>query len=294
MKDLVPAWRPSRDQVLWTFRIVIVLVLVLAVLTLIGLPFGITLWEWVKLLIVPAVIAAGGLWFNQQQQARAQESANQRVEDETLQAYITQISELLRDKERPLAEAEPGDTVSGVAHQLTRALLTRIDGRRKGQALQFLYESGLITSGRAVMNLWKVNLREAQIGALDLTHADLQQTQLDRADLRYADLKHANMRGADLNGANLRGANLEQADLRETILFGADLTDALISDIRQLNGARLGTAQAIDRATGRTTSLEDTTMPNGQKYEEWLESRREEGRASITRDSTEQPSENPN
>jgi hypothetical protein len=68
--ELVPDWRPTKDQKLWAARIVLVLVLLLGILTLIGLPFGITLWEWVKLLIVPAVIAAGGLWFNTQQRER--------------------------------------------------------------------------------------------------------------------------------------------------------------------------------------------------------------------------------
>ena len=45
IKDLVaPAWQPSRDRVLWATRIVLVLVVLLAILTLIGWPFGITLW----------------------------------------------------------------------------------------------------------------------------------------------------------------------------------------------------------------------------------------------------------
>jgi hypothetical protein len=66
----VPDWRPTRKHALWTARIVFVVVLLLGILTLIGLPFGITLWAWVKLLIVPAVIAGGGLWFNRQQRER--------------------------------------------------------------------------------------------------------------------------------------------------------------------------------------------------------------------------------
>jgi len=70
LRELVPHGRPTREQVLRTartVRIVILLVLLLGILTLIGLPFEITLWEWVKLLIVPAAIAAAGLWFNRQQ-----------------------------------------------------------------------------------------------------------------------------------------------------------------------------------------------------------------------------------
>ena len=61
---LVPDWRPTSQQVLWAIRIVIVLSLLVAI----GFYYGITLWAWIKLLIVPAVIAAGALWFNRQQQ----------------------------------------------------------------------------------------------------------------------------------------------------------------------------------------------------------------------------------
>ena len=61
IKDLVTEWHPSRDQQLWAVRIAVVLVVLLGILTLIGLPFGVTLWDWIKLLVVPAVLAVGGL-----------------------------------------------------------------------------------------------------------------------------------------------------------------------------------------------------------------------------------------
>src|SRR5215211_969496 len=95
ISELVPDWRPTREQVLWSVRITIVVVVLLGILTLIGLPFGITLWEWVKLLIVPAVIAAGGVWFNRQQREREIKIAEQRSQDEALQAYLDQMSQLL-------------------------------------------------------------------------------------------------------------------------------------------------------------------------------------------------------
>ena len=63
---LVSDWRPTPRQVLWAIRIGIILSLLVAI----GYSYDVTLWDWLKLLIVPAVIAAGGLWFNQQQQER--------------------------------------------------------------------------------------------------------------------------------------------------------------------------------------------------------------------------------
>jgi uncharacterized protein YjbI with pentapeptide repeats len=91
----------------------------------------------------------------------------------------------------------------------------------------------------------------------------LRGAQLDRADLRLSDLQHADLRRADLNEADLRWANLENTDLRDTILFGADLTGASIKDIRQLNPNMLGARVAVDRVTGRATTLKDTTMFKG-------------------------------
>jgi len=138
ISELVPDWRPTRGQVLWAIRIAIILVVLLGLLTLIGLPFGITLWEWVKLLMVPAVIAAGGIWFNRQQRQRESEIAEQRAQDEALQEYLEQMSQMLTDKERPLRRAQPGDDLSTVARARTLTVLTRLDDDRKGTVVRFL------------------------------------------------------------------------------------------------------------------------------------------------------------
>jgi hypothetical protein len=53
---LVPDWQPTPRQLLWVIRIAIVLGLLVAI----GYPYGITLWDWVQLLIVPAAIAGAG------------------------------------------------------------------------------------------------------------------------------------------------------------------------------------------------------------------------------------------
>ena len=107
-------WPPTRGQVLWTGGVVACL----AVSILISYRYGITLWDWLKLLIVPAVIAGGGIWFNRQQRERELEIAreqrerdikiaDERAQDEALQAYFDQIGQLLLDKDRPLRQSKP-------------------------------------------------------------------------------------------------------------------------------------------------------------------------------------------
>jgi hypothetical protein len=53
-------WQPTRTQLLWAGATAALL----TAAVLIGYRYDITLWDWIKLLIVPAVIAGGGLWFN--------------------------------------------------------------------------------------------------------------------------------------------------------------------------------------------------------------------------------------
>jgi uncharacterized protein YjbI with pentapeptide repeats len=150
------------------------------------------------------VIAGGGLWFNAQQRAREQQIANERAQDEALQAYLDQMSQLLTDKDRPLLRSQRGDNLSVLARARTLTALAGLDGERKRSAVQLLYESGLITRNRAIL---------------------------------------------DLNGANLRGADLR----------GADLSDAMVTNDQLKQAYR----------------LEGATMPNGQKYEDWVKSREE-------------------
>ena len=263
--ELVPDWRPTREQALWAVRITIVLVVLLGILTLIGLPFGITLWEWVKLLIVPAVIAAGGLWFNQQQKRRELQIADQRAQDEALQAYLDQMSQLLTDKDRPLRRAQPGDNLSAVAWARTLTVLTRLDGRRRGSVVQFLSESGLINWNRRILSLSGADLREADLSIANLKFADLQHTHLGSANLYGAGLSMANLRGANLRGANLRWADLSMANLSMANLSNTYLRDANLT-LTNLSGAQ----GASEKRLAECESLKGATLPNGQKYEEWL------------------------
>lgn len=242
ISELVPDWRPSREQVLRAVRGVIVIAVVLGILTLIGLPFGITLWAWLKLLIVPAVIAAGGIWFNRQQRDREMAIAEQRSQDETLQAYLDQMSQMLTDKERPLHRAQQGDSLSTVARARTLTVLTRLDGDRQRSVVQFLYDSDLITKDRAVLDL-----READLSRADLSRVFWGSAHLRRIYLNEANLSRASLNGAVLRGSAMRQANLTEADVNDADLGRVDLTEADMRGVHLL-GANL--SQAI--LTGAT------------------------------------------
>jgi len=274
------------------------MIAVLAISVLIGYRYGITLWDWIKLLIVPAVIAAGiatgSVWFNRQQQVREMQIASQRAMDEALQAYLDQMSQLIADKERPLRRARPGDDLSTVARARTLTVLTRLDGERKRSVVQFLYESGLILRVRRVLDLRGadlsgVNLIRVVLIAINLYRANLSRAKLNGAHLEGADLSWANlkeaelpvahMEKADLNGANLEGAKLQGADLSGSLIRSyGKMEIAVVVGEANLNRANLEGAWGITNRelAQQTSALEGATMPNGQKYEDWLKDR--EGR----------------
>jgi uncharacterized protein YjbI with pentapeptide repeats len=181
------------------------------------------------------------------------------------------MSQLLTDKDRPLHRAELGDRLSTVARARTLTVLPRLDGERKRSVLQFLYESRLITKNRVVVDLWPADLSGAYLSGADLREADL-----SGADLREADLRWASLSGADLRGAHLRRANLSYAVLGGAYLSMAHLEGANLQGAYEVT--KDGSVQLITNAelAQQAETLEGATMPNGQKYEEWLKDR--EGR----------------
>jgi uncharacterized protein YjbI with pentapeptide repeats len=286
MRELVPDWRPSRRQVLWTIRIVLVLVVVLSLLTLAGWPFDVTLWDWLDLLIVPAVLAVGGYLFTRSENRRTLEDAdrqrsldretaeqrtiedrkiaqeraetdrqiaNQRRQDDTLQAYLDQIGQLLLDKDTPLRTSKEDSEARTLARARTLTVLPRLDGSRKGSVLQFLHESGLITKGRVIVDpggadLSGANLSEANLSSSDLRGADLRQTDLSSANLSGANLSHAILDGANLSSrANLSGADLSRATLSRANLSSALLPKANLSHAI-LDGANLSSRANLSGA----------------------------------------------
>jgi uncharacterized protein YjbI with pentapeptide repeats len=123
-------------------------------------------------------------------------------------------------------------------------------------------------------NLSDATLNDATLMLADLSGARLSGANLSDALLRGADLSGADLSGADLSfadlsGANLSDANLSDANLSRTVLEDADLRDADLRDA-DLSGAVGITAEELEQ---ESRFLEGATMPNGQKYEDWLKNR---------------------
>lgn len=233
---LVPGWLPTAgaQRLVWAIRIAIVV----GAMVLISSAYDKSLWEWLELLVIPAVIAAGGLWFSEQQRQRELYIADQRAQDEALQAYLDQMSQLLSDKDRPLHVAPWSDRLSTVARARTLTVLPGLDENRKSRLLQFLVESTLVQGDKKkppVINLTGADLRGVNLRGANLHGALLRGAKLDHARLRGADLGSANLARAALDGADLGNAYLTEANLRDTYLVDANLRDAKLvgADLRE-------------------------------------------------------------
>jgi uncharacterized protein YjbI with pentapeptide repeats len=260
---------------------------------------GKPVWDWLDLLLVPLIlgIVAVGLtaWFNWQQgerqndieNRRAQaewELAEQRAQDEALQTYLDQMSTLL------LEQNLSDDKVRTLLRARTLTVLERLDPSRKAQVMRFLLEADLVQSADervpiialAGGNLRGSNLRAADLREVDLYSANLSAANLSDSTLRWADLSNADLSpDAELRDADLSHTYLLFADLRGANLSGANLSDAQLrkADLRAANlqGARGVTNDELEQ---QAASLKGATMPNGQKYEDWLkdrENRKENG-----------------
>jgi hypothetical protein len=211
------------------------------------------------------VLVGIGLLFEMQQAAREdqrakaeRELAEERAQDEALQAYLDQMSQLML--ERKLLEAEPGDPVHTLAQARTSTVILTLDAEHNESVAHFLTNSGLAVRSTG-------SARPRLLNEIALSHATLSDANLFNAALSSADLSNANLSNALLSSADLSFAYLRHADLPYADLRGADLSDA---DLRYAEGI---TNEELEQ---QAASLKGATMPNGQKYEDWLKDR--EGR----------------
>ena len=248
-----------------------------------------TLWDWLELLIVPAVLALGGVWFAAQQDVRQQAIEEQRAYDAALQAYLDQMSTLVLANNLRSSTEDNATEDSKDARALARARTLAVLGslgpdlgqgpNRKRTVMEFLYEASLIDKDNLIIRLDTANLENADLDYLNLENAYLPLVYLNGANLDHADLEDADLGGADLSGAYLADANLSNASLSSAILNDAnlsraDLDSTYLSDAKlyganladaNLSGAFLRGAKGVSEKTlaQQTDDLGLATMPDG-------------------------------
>jgi len=227
-----------------------------------------TLWNWMELLVVPAVLALIVFLLNKSQKdtelkiaelrrIEDRESAEQRANvdreierdrqrQKALEDYLDRMTELLL--ENKLRESLPSDEIRSIARTRTHTILQGLDGARKSQLIQFLYESSLIgkISEQGVIkpiidlsfaNLQNVEIKYGKLDGIDLSKANLRNTNFEAASLIGANFYSADLDDSDFSWAKLMGANLH-AGIRRVNFSSANLEKANLKSA-DLCGARL-------------------------------------------------------
>jgi len=234
-----------------------------------------TFWDWLELLIVPAVLALGGFLFSnaqrksdlevaEKERQADREIAKDRQRQNILDEYFDRITELLlTDKlNSENFHSYSHSNAYKIARIRTLVAFRVLDIERNQQIGRFLRESDILSNKKVFsLNYEKVDLEKAELGEIDFSNvnfhsanfananlrkANLNNTDLSKANLysadlsgailNNADLSHANLTYADLSGAKLNGANLRNANLLGAVLTGAEIRQADIRDA-DLRGA---------------------------------------------------------
>jgi uncharacterized protein YjbI with pentapeptide repeats len=247
---------------------------------------GKTLWDWLQLLIIPAVLAVAGYVINltisrgeqeatQQRDKTEREIAKDNQHEATLQAYIDKMSELMLEKK--LRQSDLDAEVRKVARVQTLTVLFNLgagevevnflDRLRQRRVLKFLYEAELISKDQRIIDLSEAILSNAYLvgdnmSGVDLSGASLHKAGLVDTNLSEARLKNAFLSEAIMVAADLRGASLTGADLSFANLSAADLSDASLDDT-DLSDANLNGSIVTLEQLKSAKSLSGATMPDG-------------------------------
>jgi Pentapeptide repeats (8 copies) len=238
-----------------------------------------TVWDWLQLLVVPAMLVVIALLFNTSQASRERKREDRQIaedralaesarEDATLEAYFAQISSLMLD--RDLLRSRPGSAVRQVARTATLTATRRVNGRRKGEIVRFLSEVGLLQPkpiGDAFSEA-TILLDGADLRGADLAGALLSGIDFFRVDLRGADLTHAllsenfftlsDLRRSRFDYASVVNGSFERSDLRGASFKNGSITRTLFEDDCLTNARFVGAVfreTTFDGADGRNVDF---------------------------------------
>jgi hypothetical protein len=155
-----------------------------------------TIWDWMTILTISAVIGLAALYFTWSQAQKQQDIQDQQARDDVLQAYLDQMTEMMLDNKNPLLKSEARSPERIAARVRTVTVIKRLDGEHNRIVITFLKESGLIAF---------------HSGPPGSTEADV--VRLDRAPLSGVDLSNNGLASVDLRFVKLRNADLDDSDL---------------------------------------------------------------------------------
>jgi uncharacterized protein YjbI with pentapeptide repeats len=205
-----------------------------------------TLWDWLGLLIIPLAVGLIGWSFTQIEKAKTQKREEERSQNEILESFLQTMTNLIIEHN---LQTSPNQQTLAIARARVNIAFNNLNGLRKGQVLQFLYESDLIDIKPKLL-LLGANLQNAILDEIVLGKSEIKGVFFNKASIQRANLKGANLIGCDfsqanfshsfldntnLSYANLSNAKLNNMDLTSINFEGANLTGANLKGSKILN-----------------------------------------------------------
>ena len=229
-----------------------------------------TLWDWMDLLLFPAILSVGAVWLQRwarlsseererQERALTREIEAARFRETALQTYFDRMTNLLLERD---LQKKSNKDARALARARTLSLLQQLakDGIRKGSLILFLYETDLITGKKPIVSLSGADLKSVDLRGADLPNINLEGASIEEGCFQGAHLENACLMNAYLAKANLTGAYLAQANFAHAYLLDADLSGV------DLHGASLKDALISKETLKSIHSLHGATMMDGTPY----------------------------
>lgn len=164
---------------------------------------GKTGWDWISLLIIPAILGIGGFLA----QDISKRGANKRRHQEILDSYFHEISSIILDDNWPEVDKKGNLTHGSSKHKnilaivraKTLAVIPSLNKDNLEILIQFLGESRIIS-------------------IVPLRGIDLSNLKLKDIDFRNADISFADFSGAELENVNFSGARIQESNFMNSIL----------------------------------------------------------------------------
>lgn len=257
-----------------------------------------TLWDWVKLLIIPLVLTGGGFLYTAHQNYMDTQSRQDQQDFTIMKEYLDDMSKFIDEHKQLGAEQQsPAESTqtqllfATVAARTTAVINNLQSPEKKKEVIQFLVTTTLIQSPpnqvpapsnkvsvlstmpllilRGVdldrvdlngMNLGSIYLNYSNLDNINLKGALLTDAIISASDLEDADLEDAQMRGSVLINSKLLSAHLDHAQMQDSNLKGADLKHAILTGA-SLNKANL-TNVNLRHAILTDVDLSDADLTN--------------------------------
>jgi uncharacterized protein YjbI with pentapeptide repeats len=225
-----------------------------------------TLWDWLDLIIIPVSIGLFAWIITEYEKDNNKRIEVEKSRENILDSFIRTMTELLVQYD---LAGNPDQKRLAIAKTRINMALSQLDGSRKGQILQFLYESDLIDKtpkfklrganfNNAVLDnivlgeaeirsahfedasLINANLNGIILNSCNFTNADLTGSQVDNTDFGYTNLTNSRLLNMDLTSVDFEGADLTNADLE-----GSKIKQEQLNNIWKKEGIKISKTEII-------------------------------------------------